>query len=450
MSPKRPCKKSRIKKGIFCRRFITGIFFIYILSLSGCAVNPVTGKEELALISEAQEIAMGEENYPVTTQINNGIFQDKDLQAYIDSVGKRVASVSHRANLPYRFNVVNSSDINAYALPGGKISITRGLVSLLENEDELAGVLAHEVGHVAARHSVAQLSRTMLTQAAVVGLGAFIATSDVKNKELYAIGSTVATSLLLLRYSRHQESQADLLALDYLAKAGYNPEGYLHTMEILDSTKKKEPSKLEALFASHPLTSQRIDTLKSNLASNRYQGRDMPFKKDDFLRHTAYIRSLKKAYSHYDKGDALMGKKDYVKAEDEYRQALSLDNKQAVFHMSLAWSLYKQKRFKKASISISTAIDLYPDLFSNRFLGGINSYKLRDYFKAIDHLSKADKIIPSVPEVKFYLAKSYDFSGSVRRAVRYYREVVRLSPESKAGKEALLRLKELGALPTRP
>ena len=438
-------KRIRRKRAVRIRIDIrvAWILLPFIL-LWGCAVNPVTGKEELSLISEPQEIAMGEENYPIATQINNGLFQDRELQDYVNRVGKKVASVSHRPNLPYEFNLVNSSEINAYALPGGKISITRGLVSILENEDELAGVLAHEVGHAAARHSAQQISRTVLTEAALLGVGAYMASRDVKNRELYALGSTFAATLLLMRYSRSQETQADDLALEYMSRAGYNPSAYLHVMETLQKTSKREPSRFEALFASHPLTSERIENISRLLATNRYRGMKRRFKEKRFLQHTARIRSLKDAYSHYDKGDLLMGRKDYMGAEGEYRKAIAFSDTQAVFHVGLAWSLFKQNRFKEASLSIRVAIRLYPDLFSGRFLGGLISYNQGDYLDAITHLKKADRLIPSVPEVKYYLARSYDRVGEVRKAIEGYRAVIEIAPDSNAARASRARLNELG------
>src|SRR5512139_888933 len=143
------------------------------VSLAACAVNPVTRRSELSLMSESQEVQMGAESYPLYTQMSDGLFQDEALQAYVQSVGERLARGSHRPDLDYRFNVVNSSEINAYALPGGKISITRGLLSKMKNEAELAAVLGHEIGHVTARHAAAGYTRQVLA-GVVTGLGAVV------------------------------------------------------------------------------------------------------------------------------------------------------------------------------------------------------------------------------------------------------------------------------------
>lgn len=418
--------------GIDIRRVLCSIL---LFTLAGCAVNPVTGKKEFVLISEGQEIAIGEENYPITTQINGGLFQDAELQRYVERVGQRIASFSHRPNLRYEFNVVNSSQVNAYALPGGKISITRGLLSRIENEDQLAAVLGHEIGHVAARHSAVQITRTTLARIAIAGLGSL--------GRLYYLGSTYAATLLLLKYSRDQERQADLLGLEYMEKAGYNPVGMLQVMEILKRISKREPSKLEALFQSHPLPEERVENIRAELDTGNHPNTLLPFKTDPFLKKTAFLRSLRKAYGHYDRGDALMERGRYREAEREYRRAIALGPDQSLFYGGLAFSLFRQGRLIEAGRSIDKALRLYPDLFSNRYLGGVIAYHTGDYFRAIRHLKIADRLIPDVPQVKLYLGRSYESIGDYRGAIRNYREVIRLAPESREAVEARARLRIL-------
>ena len=427
-------------------KLFTLLSLIFLLIIIGCAVNPVTGEKEFSVITEAQELAIGKQNYPVTTQINNGIFQDELLQAYVDEVGKELSSFSHRPNLPYEFNVVNSSTINAYALPGGKISITRGLLSKLETEDQLAGILGHEIGHIAARHSASQMSRQVLTSAAMAGFGAFLSAGDVKNRKLYTMSSSMAAGLLLLKYSRIQETQSDYLGLEYMARAGYNPTGYLEAMEIIQSSKKTEPSKIKALFRSHPLTSERVERIKIAISAAYSNLSSMPFKEQRLMERTDYITGLKEAYTHYDIGDKFIARRDFERAEEEYRTAISLDSRQAVFHMSLAWTLLLQKKYKKARVSISTSIRLYPDLFSSRFLGGIISYRLRDYGQALIDLKEADTLILSVLDVKLYKARCYEMLGNISKAIENYKELIRIAPDGKEANEARIKLTKWGVI----
>ena len=232
---------------------------VFGMVAAGCATNPVTGEQDLALISEGQEIAMGKANYPKYTQQMNGVpAQDPELQRYIATVGNRLAKTSHRPKVPWEFNVVNHSMVNAYALPGGKISITRGLITKMANEDELASVVGHEIGHVTARHSVQQLSRTMLVQLAMIGVG--VALSDTNYAGLGMMGAALGGTLLLASYSRDQERQSDELGYIYMTKNSYNPYGQVRTFEIFKSLQKQEPGALETMFATHPLTTERIQT----------------------------------------------------------------------------------------------------------------------------------------------------------------------------------------------
>lgn len=446
MSKENPSIKIRPKNNFFKSKLFTLLSLVFLLIIMGCAVNPVTGEKEFSVITEAQELAIGKQNYPVTTQINNGIFQDERLQIYVDKVGGNLASFSHRPNLPYEFNVVNSSTINAYALPGGKISITRGLLSKLENEDQLAGILGHEIGHIAARHSASQMSKQVLAGAVVAGFGAFLAAGDVKNRELYTMSSSIAAGLLLLRYSRVQETQSDYLGLEYMARAGYNPTGYLEAMKIIQHSQKTEPSRIKAMFRSHPLTSERVERIKVTINSTYSNHATRPFKVQQFMERTDYINSLKEAYAHYDNGDRFIARRDFKRAEKEYKSAINLDNRQSVFHMGLAWTLLSQKKFNQARISIRTSIRLYPDLFPSRFLAGIISYRLGDYNRALVDLKEADILIPSVPDVRLYKARCYEKLGNISKAIENYKDVVRIAPDSKEAGEAIEKLMKWGVI----
>ncbi|MEM9208664.1 MAG: M48 family metalloprotease, partial [Pseudomonadota bacterium] len=158
------------------RRLTVVVLITLVAGLQACAVNPVTGKRELSLVTEANEIQLGQQNYLPMQQSQGGVYDvDPQLSAYVNDVGQRVAAVSDRP-LPYEFVVLNNSVPNAWALPGGKIAINRGLLTELETESELAAVLGHEVVHAAARHSAQQMTRATLLQLGMLGVG--IAASD--------------------------------------------------------------------------------------------------------------------------------------------------------------------------------------------------------------------------------------------------------------------------------
>jgi predicted Zn-dependent protease len=222
----------------------------------GCSSNPVSGERELSLISTEQEIAMGREAAPEFEQEFDGLVEDATLQAYVNEIGQKVARVSHRSEIPYEFGLLKSDIPNAFALPGGKIYITAGLFRAMTNEQQLAGVLGHEVGHVAARHSVQQIQKQM-GMAALLEVAAAVIGGNTGEKAKAA--GAIAANMALLKYSREDEYQADRLGAQYTSRAGVNPYGVVELLEVLRSMHEEEPGKFGEMFQTHPLTSSRIE-----------------------------------------------------------------------------------------------------------------------------------------------------------------------------------------------
>ena len=230
---------------------------VALASLCGCAVNPVTGSSDFVMMSEKDELSLGSKAYQQVLQ-QYPIYQDEKLRAYVQLVGEKVASNSHRSNLQYQFSVVDSGDINAFALPGGYIFINRGLLAYLNSEAELAAVLGHEVGHVTARHGVRQQSQAqawnILGQLVAIGTGVGAA-GDLTN----VVGSAVVTG-----YGRDMELEADGLGAQYLARSGYDPQAMIQVIEVLktqdvfardQAAKNGQPVKAagyHGLFDTHP------------------------------------------------------------------------------------------------------------------------------------------------------------------------------------------------------
>src|SRR6059058_5783318 len=199
------------------RRWAARLAMLAGVGAGGCAVNPATGSRQLMLISESQEIAMGRD-YDKQVAASIGLYPDSGLQRYMQQFGARLAGSSERPNLPWSFRVVDDPVVNAFALPGGYIYVTRGILAHLNSEAELAGVVGHEIGHVTARHSASQMSKQQLAQ-----LG--LAVGAIASPELgrYAGLASQALGVLFLKYSRDNESQADDLGLRYLRRAAYDP-----------------------------------------------------------------------------------------------------------------------------------------------------------------------------------------------------------------------------------
>jgi predicted Zn-dependent protease len=237
-----------------------GLIFLVIsclAALSGCATTPQTRPAGIVLIPESVEVAIGRD---VTRQVETEfkVLADPELSKYVDSVGQRLVKVSDRQDIEYHFKILDNKMVNAFACPGGFIYCTTGILKRMDNEAELAGVLGHEIGHVAARHGAKQLQAS---------LGYNILASILlkgTSKDIQKVTNT-ATSLLFLGYGRTYEFQADWLGTQYAYDAGYDPRGMRDFLVKLKGLEKREPWAIEILLSSHPPTSERIKRVEQQI-----------------------------------------------------------------------------------------------------------------------------------------------------------------------------------------
>ena len=248
----------------FTRAFKLSVGLLCLGLLANCAVNPVTGRQNFVMMSESDEVRTGKKGDEEVRK-EYGVYDNAALQRYVNEVGQRLAQKSHRSNLEYHFTVVDSPEINAFALPGGYIYITRGIMAYLNSEAELAAVLGHEIGHVTARHSVQQYSASM---AANIGM----TLGSILVPELRSQGAQDLLNLLgnalISGYGREHELEADRLGSEYLAHAGYDPQamvkviGILKDQELFDAEiargEGREPRRYHGLFATHPDNDTRL------------------------------------------------------------------------------------------------------------------------------------------------------------------------------------------------
>ncbi|NIP23313.1 MAG: M48 family metalloprotease [Phycisphaerae bacterium] len=255
-----------------------------ILFLSaGCAVNPITGEEELMLMGEEQDVAIGKKYAPELEKQMGGKIKNAALQNYVSSVGQKVASVSHRRSWNYQFAALEDDMVNAFALPGGYIFITKGMLIELTTESQLASILAHETAHVVARDTAALMSRE-------IGISILLSAAVSNSSSSTArTAADLTRQIIGLRFSRRDEKDADLAGLDYMVRAGYDPNGMVETMQILQSQQKERPIEF---FSTHPNPENRIGYLKSRI-NVRYRKRDgLRIGKEDF--HSAVLVHIKK------------------------------------------------------------------------------------------------------------------------------------------------------------
>jgi predicted Zn-dependent protease len=227
-----------------------------------CAVNPATGGRQLSLISESQEIAMGRD-YDKEVAASIGLYADSAQQRWIQQFGARLAATSERPNLPWTFRVVDDPVVNAFALPGGFIYVTRGILAHLNSEAELAGVVGHEIGHVTARHSVSQMSKQQLAQ-----LGLVIGSIASPQFERYAGLASAGLGVLFLKFSRDAESQADDLGLRYMRRAQYDPREMPHVFEMLTRVSQAQSGgRVPEWLATHPNPENRRGRIEQEITA---------------------------------------------------------------------------------------------------------------------------------------------------------------------------------------
>jgi predicted Zn-dependent protease len=246
--------------------------------LLACATNPVTGKREISLMSEAQEIALGQENHPQILA-EMGQYNDPELQRYVSDIGIKLAKTSERPNLPWTFTVVDQPVVNAFAVPGGFIYITRGILSYLDNEAQLVGVLGHEIGHVTARHSAQQYTRATGGQLGLLALGIF-----VPGAQQFGQLGAQALGLLFLKYGRDDELQSDSLGAKYAATNGWDPRAVPAFLATLGRLSEGSEKGLPNWLSTHPEPASRVEEVRGVVEQLTAGRSDFATDRDEYLR----------------------------------------------------------------------------------------------------------------------------------------------------------------------
>jgi predicted Zn-dependent protease len=240
---------------------------VLLLALNACGTNPATGQQSILGMSEDQEVQVSKQEHPKILAEFGGEYKDPEVQRYISSLGELLAKTSERPDLPWKFTVLDTPQVNAFALPGGYIYITRGLLALASNEAEVASVLAHEIGHVAARHSAQRQGRSTL-----VGLGAALAGILTGSGEIAQVGNAIGAGYVQ-KFSRDQELQADTLGVRYMSRANYDPEAAVSFLQKMQQETRlraleagKDPDEAEQVnwMSSHPRTADRVEQAIEN------------------------------------------------------------------------------------------------------------------------------------------------------------------------------------------
>jgi predicted Zn-dependent protease len=217
-----------------------------LAATAACATNPVSGKKQMSLLSEAEELAIGQQQ-DVEIRREMGVYNDAELQRYVNDIGQALASRSHRPNLPWSFTIVDSPAINAFALPGGYVYVTRGILAYLDDESELAGVLGHEIAHITARHAAQAYTRQ-----AQAGIGLAILSIFVPSAAPFTDLGAVGMSVLFMRHGRAAEIEADRLGVEYGSGAGYDPAGVPRFLATLARVSALSERGVPNWLSTHP------------------------------------------------------------------------------------------------------------------------------------------------------------------------------------------------------
>jgi beta-barrel assembly-enhancing protease len=405
-------------------------------TLSGCGVNPVTGKKEIQFVSEGQEIKIGEQHYAPTQQSQGGDFDVlPELTAYVNEVGQKLAAVSDR-QLPYEFVVLNNPVPNAWALPGGKIAVNMGLLTELKNEAELAAVLGHEIVHAAARHGAKAQERGTLMQVglAAAQIGAAISDVDSSVANLALQGAGLGAQLVNQKYGRDHELESDEYGMKYMKLAGYDPQGAVTLQETFVRLSQQEGAKargwLEGLFASHPPSQERVEKNKAT-AAQLGAGGDLG--KERFEARLKPLRAIQPAYDKFEEAMVAASKKEYGRAEDLAREAAKLEPREGRFHEFIGEMELAQKRPEQAIGHYQKAIDLNPDYFGSYLGAGVAQYQAGNKQTAEEWLTKSFDLLPTAPAA-YYLGSIARDRGDRPKAMEYFRAAA--GSESQIGKRA--------------
>ncbi len=424
-------------------------------AVGGCVTDPVTGKAHISLVrwSPQDELRAGREYSPNVESQFDAVHPDAEATRVLGGlVSEMVTHSVRRDDFQFRFKILNSSIPNAFALPGGYVYITRGLVALLESEGQFISVMGHELGHVEHQHSMRNQSRGKVTGVLTSPLR--VATSLVhglpgENIVGLAAGVVVAPLALWgLKFNRGQETEADERGVYFAAEMGYDPREGAKTFELFERLENESSSSSVsselAWFRSHPLNSDRIDNIQKTIARKypqllRAADREFRQSSDSFLTVLERFRKQAAAYGIYDEAitvltDSEVTPADFEKAEASIERAQSLVPEEPLFLVGKGEAAITRKDWAAARSHFSKALDLYDRLtpgdshWKAHFYLGFLGLEAKQIKVATEHLLTARKLFPLQPLVNLFLGRAYEIDGKRALAKAAYKNAMDASP----------------------
>lgn len=423
--------------------------FLWITSMSaagvalGCAVNPVTGEKQFMLVSEAQEVQIDKEYSPHQLSSDYGTLQDKNLDTYIGNVGKKIAPHTQRPNMPYSFQGVNATYVNAYAFPGGTIAATRGILLKLDNEAEFAALLGHELGHVNARHTAQQMSKGQLASIGLAVLTGYMGTTKYASyMELAQMLGQLGAGALLASYSRDNERQADSLGNQYMVEAGYNTQGFVGLMEMLNSLSgHRSAGFTDILFATHPMSDERYRTAIETARSKYQSSQSSTMGRERYMDNTSRLRAMKGAIEKMQKGEMSMARKKYGEAELHFQSALQQAPQDYAGLLMMSKCLLAQKKESQAQRYADKAKQIYPGEPQAFHLSGFAKVSRGKFSSAYQDFKRYDQMLPGNPNTAFFKGRALEGMGRKKQAAELYNryiQTVQQGPQAKHAYQSLV------------
>ncbi len=410
--------------------------------VAGCAKNPVTGESQFMLVSEQDEIRMDRQYAPRQHSTDYGPVRDAALNRYVDSVGQSLARRSHRPEMPYSYKVLNATYVNAYAFPGGSIACTRGILAGLSNEAELAALLGHETGHVNARHTAARMSTSSIAQLLLGGAGAAVGGGTL-GQVVSGLGG-LGASAMLASYSRADERQADALGQEYMVRAGYNPWGEVQLMEFLVAQQKERPSALETLFATHPMSEERLVDARERARGQYAAAQDLPMLEARFMDNTASLRRQAATIRALQDGEKYMGKKDYNEAAQAYDAALAKTPDDYAGLLMMAKCQAAMERWNEAVSYAAAARQAYPGEPQALYVEGYAALGAKRYDQAFDDFGAFDKALPGNLTMTFLRGYCREQQDRTKDAAALYVRYLKAGGQGQYAQYAYARLVQWG------
>ena len=362
---------------------------------------------------------MGAQQYEPGKQSQGGVYYlDQDLNAYVNQVGQRLASASEVFYLPYEFVVLNNGVPNAWALPGGKIAVNRGLLIELEDEAQLAAVLGHEIVHAAANHGASQMSRAALLNIGLMAGG--ILTQESEYSDLISLGSQIGGAAWMSSYGRGDELESDEHGMRYMAIVGYDPQAAVELQETFVRLSEGRSSDfLSGLFASHPPSQQRVDANIEHAANLPAGGRR---NRDEYQRAIAQIVADQPAYDAQDKAVEALNNKDPDLALEYLDEAVRIQNDEGQFWELRGHAWQMKDNLNNAEAAFTTAIEKNPDYFQHWLVRGLLRKEMGKNSLAEDDLQRADLLLPT-GSGSYALGELAEARGDMQTAIDYYSSV---------------------------